>query len=283
MKKLTLPILLVVLLSGISYAQSPWFNETRLSSVTLEWDNPSFDNRTFDNDDLTWGSSVLFATGRFRITDDFRFKAEVPFSYFGYENTNPFGGEENSLIIGNIYAGFVSDINLANPYRHVFIELGVRIPTSPSPDNTDEFGANTALFSEVDRREAFGTDTWAIPLLLNYVTSVSNPFAVKFRLGTVYDIYVDDLDALDNEFYLLYGITPMYRTAKFEAHAAFMGRNKYIGNNPDFLDDGFTQIRLDLGLPFGNVTPGVYGRLPLGDNYNQLINFAWGVKLEVRG
>ena len=89
MKKLTLPILLLVFFSGLSNAQSPWFNETRLSSITFEWDNPSFDERTYDNDDLTWGSSVLFATARFRLNDNLRFEAEVPFSYFGYENNNP--------------------------------------------------------------------------------------------------------------------------------------------------------------------------------------------------
>lgn len=283
MKKLTLLILFTGFLAGISYSQSPWLNETRLSSITFEWDKPMFDNRTFDNDDVTAATSVLFITGRFRVSDDFRLVAELPISHFGYDGNNPFGGDDNSTNIGNIYAGFISDINLSDPYQHAFVELGVRIPTAPSPNTNDKFGINTGLFSEVDRREAFTTDSWAIPLIFNYVTSVSDPFALKFRLGTIYDIYVDDLENLDNEFHLLYGATTMYRIPTFEAYAGFLGRNRYIGNDPDFFDDGFTQVRAGIARPFGNITPGIYARLPLGDNYNQFINFAYGVTLEIRG
>lgn len=282
MKKATLLLIMTGVLAIQSYAQSPWLSDTRLTSVSLEWDKPLFDNRTLDRDEISGASSVLFLTGRVRVNENFRVVAELPISHFGYENNNPFGGDDNSTAIGNIYAGGILDINSGDPQNHSFVELGVRIPTSPSPNNNDRFGSTTAQFSEIDRREAFGTDSWAIPVVGNYITPVSGPFAVKLRLGTVYDIYVDELKDLDNEFHLLYGLTGLYREPTVEAHLGFSGRNPYIGNDPDFFDNGFTQLRAGIARPFENFTPGIYVRKPLGDNYNQLIDMAYGFSIEIR-
>lgn len=277
---------LLLIISGIwavqSYAQSPWLSDTRLTSVSLEWDKPLFDDRTFDRDEISSASSVMFLTGRVRMSDNFRIIAELPISHFGYENSNPFGGDDNSTSIGNIYAGGAIDFNSRNTANHSFIEFGVRIPTTDSPNNNDQFGNTTAQFSEIDRREAFGTDSWAIPVVANYITPVSGPFAVKLRLGTVYDIYVDELENLDNEFHLLYGLTGLYREPTVEAHLGFSGRNPYIGNDPDFFDNGFTQIRAGIARPFSHFTPGVYVRKPLGENYNQLLDLAYGFSIEIR-
>lgn len=282
MKKATLLLLLTGIGAIQLQAQSPWLSDTRVTSVSLEWDKPLFDDRTFDRDEISGTSSVLFITGRVRVNDNFRVIAELPMSHFGYENNNPFGGDDNSTSIGNIYAGGALDFNQKNPKNHSFVEFGVRIPTSRSYDGIDRFGNTTAQFSEIERREAFGTDNWAIPVIGNYITPVSGPFAVKLRLGTVYDIYVDELKDLDNEFHLLYGLTGLYRKPTVEAHLGFSGRNPYIGNDPDFFDNGFTQIRAGVARPFNNFTPGIYLRKPLGENYNQLIDMAYGFSIEIR-
>jgi hypothetical protein len=265
----------------LANAQSPWLSDSRLSSVSLEWDKPLFDERTLDRDLITNASSVLFVTGRLRVNDNFRVVGELPISHFGFENTNP-SGDDNSTVIGNIYAGGVWDINMRNPNNHFFFELGVRIPTAPE-SMTERFGGLTGMLSENERVEAFTTDSWAIPLIGNFVTSVRGPLALKFRLGTIYDVYIDDLKDFDNEFHLLYGLTGLYRESNFEAHLGFGGRNQYAGNNPDFFDDGFTQIRAGIARPFGNLTPGVYVRKPLGENYNQLVDIAYGFSIEIRG
>ena len=266
---------------GLASAQSPWLSDTRLTSISLEWDKPLFDDRTLDRDVVTNATSVLFLTGRVRVNDSFRVVGELPISHFGYENNNPLG-DDNSTIIGNIYAGGIWDVNMRNPNTHLFVELGVRIPTAPE-STTKRFGGMTGMLSENERAEAFATDSWAIPLVGNYVTSVSGPFAMKFRLGTIYDIYVDDLESFDNEFHLLYGLTGLYRKPNVEAHLGFSGRNPYAGNNPDFFDDGFTQVRAGIARPFRNITPGVYVRKPLGENYNRLVDFAYGFSIEIRG
>ncbi|MDZ7681907.1 MAG: hypothetical protein U5J63_09415 [Fodinibius sp.] len=281
MKKSIVLLIMLGIWTGLAGAQSAWLSDSRLSSVSLEWDKPLFDDRTLDRDLITGATSVLFVTARLRVNDNFRVVGELPISHFGFENTNPLG-DDNSTVIGNIYAGGIWDMNMRNPNNHAFIELGVRIPTAPE-SMTDRFGGMTGLLSENERVEAFTTDNWAIPLVGNFVTSISGPFAMKFRLGTIYDIYVDDLESFDNEFHLLYGLTGLYRESNFEAHLGFSGRNPYAGNSPDFFDDGFTQIRAGIARPFRNITPGVYVRKPLGENYNQLVDFAYGFSIEIRG
>ena len=285
MKRALLSLIVGVCWIGISMAQSPWLSDTRLTSVSLEWDKPLFDDRTLDRDLVTGISSSLFVTGRFRVSDNFRFVGELPISHFGFESNNPVG-DDNSTVIGNVYVGGIWDVNTANPTNHAYIELGVRIPTTPQPNVNDRFGGTTGLLAEVsDRMEAYMWDTWAIPVVGNFVTTVNKPFAVKGRLGTVYDIFTDDLKNSDNSLWLLYGVTALYQASTLEGHLGFSGRNQYVGNisGVNFWDSGFTQLRAGVARPFRNVTPGVYVRMPLGDNHTQVLDFAYGFSLEIRG
>lgn len=283
MKKLICTVVLFGLWTGLVLAQSPWLNDTRTSSISLEWDKPIFDDRTFERKDVTAVSSAMFLTGHVKITENFLFVGELPISHFGYKNGNPFGGEDNSTMLGNIYAGGIYNVDLRNPDNHLFVELGVRFPTARTPDNIEWFGNFTGQKSEAsDRMEAFQWDTWSVPLIGNFITPVSGPFALKVRLGTVYCIFADDLKDLENDLHLVYGLTGLYRDSNVEAHLGFSGRNTYVGNDPDFFEEGFTQLRAGVALPFGNIVPGVFVRKPLGENFNRLVNFSYGFNIEIR-
>lgn len=286
MRKLILFIFVLAtgLWTGIANAQSPWLSDSRLSLVSLEWDKPLFDNDLIDRDEVSTLSSSLFFTGRVKLYENFRFVLELPVSHFGYQNGNPFGSNDYSTVIGNVYLGGMYDVETANPENHLYLELGFRMPTAREPNDNKRFGSVSGISSEAsDRLEAFLWDTWSIPLIGSFITPISGPFSAKFRLGTLYDIYVDDLKSLENELHLLYGISGLYRESTLEASLGISGRNPYVGNNPDFGDDGFTQIRGAVARPFGNVVPGIYARKPLGKNYNDLVNFAFGLYIEVRG
>lgn len=285
MKKIILLLAVALGCSGLTYAQSPWLSDTRLSTVSLEWDKPLFDARSFDRDDISTASSVLFLSGRVRINDNFRFVAELPLSHFGYENNNPQGGDDNSTVLGNVYVGSIYDINTGNLNTHTFVELGVRIPTTPDPKVNKEFGGRTGRFSELERAEAFSNDVWTIPLIVNHVTSVSEPFAFRLRLGTAYNIFVDEREDTDDQMDLFYGVMALYRPSTFEGHLGFSGRNQIVGlpSGLDFWDSGLTQIRAGIARPFQNITPGIYVRKPLGENYNRAVDFAYGFSIEIRG
>jgi hypothetical protein len=195
MKKLILTILICGFAASALYAQSAWLSDTRLTSIALEWDKPLIDDRTFDRDDVSGASSALFLTGRIRATDNFRFVTEIPVSHFGFEGNNPFGGDDNSTVLGNIYVGGIYDIETSNPNNHAFLDLGVRIPTTPEPTNNKFGGQSGMAIENSDRMEAFMYDTWSIPLIANFVTSIEGPFAVKARVGNVYNILLTILTA----------------------------------------------------------------------------------------
>lgn len=283
MKKLVLCLIMVGLCAGVTKAQSGWLSDTRQSLISIEWDKPLFDNDMIDRDEVAGMSSSMFLTGHIKVADNFRIAAELPISYFGYQHNNPSGGDENSTVLGNVYAGGIYDFETRNRDNHFYVELGVRFPTAREPRSDKRFGSLAGIGSEAaDRLEAFIWDTWTIPLIGNFMTPIDGPFAVKFRLGSIYDIYVDDLKSLDNELYLIYGISGLYQQPKFEVNIGFSGRNPYVGNNPDFIDDGFTQLRAGVSRPFRNVVPGVYVRQPLGDNYSRMVDFAYGFLIEIR-
>lgn len=280
MKKLFITILLVGLCTSVAAAQSPWLSDVRSSSVSLEWDKPLLDSRTYNQDDISAASSVLFLTGKVRVNGNLRLVAELPMSHFGFKRGSTFA-EDNSTMLGNVYVGGVYDLFTSDAENHAMVELGARIPTTRSPSDK-RFANQIGAFSDIDRREAFAYDTWSIPLIATYIRHIEGPFAARVRLGTAYNIYTDDLKDLDNEWHLLYGISALYRQPIFEAQLGFMGRNQYAGNNVDFADSGFTQLRAGVARPFRNVVPGVYVRKPLGENYNALVDWAFGVNVEFR-
>jgi len=271
--------------AAIIHAQSPWLSDTRLSTVSLEWDKPLFDDRSIDRDDITTVSSVLFLTGRMRISDNVRFVAELPVSHFGYENNKPLGGDDNSTVLGNVYVGSIYDINTGNLNTHTFVELGIRIPTTPNPRTDEQFGGKTGRLAELERSEAFTSDVWGIPLIANHVTSVRGPLAIRFRLGTVYVLFIDEQEDVANQMHLLYGLTALARQSTVEAYLGFSGRNQFMGlpSGLDFWDSGLTQIRAGIARPFLNITPGIYLRKPMGENYNRAVDLAYGFSIEIRG
>jgi len=59
------------------------------------------------------------------------------------------------------------------------------------------------------------------------------------------------------------------------------GRNHLLGNDPDFADSGLTQLRGGVSFRLQRVEPGIFARLPLGDNYNKIINRAYGISLKL--
>jgi hypothetical protein len=283
MKKLILSVLIIGLWSGMASAQSPWMNDIRTSSITLEWDKPKFDDRSFQGRHYTGTSSALFISGNVRITDNLRFVGEIPISHAGNKNFEQTGETEYSTVLGNIYTGGILDIDTGNPGYNFYVQLGVRIPTiQKSTVEKIRFGSTTGRFSEyVDRGEAFDVNIWAIPLSGHYIVSTRDNFDVKFRLGTVYNIYTGEFD-WENELYLLYGLIALYRFSAVEGHLGFSGRNRVIGNDPDFVHGGFTQIRGGISVPFGHFVPGIFVKKPLGENFNRLIDYSYGFSLEIR-
>lgn len=283
MNKLILSGLMLGLLGSFSYAQSPWLSDSETNKILVEWDKMIFSHeREFNWREVISGSTVFFITGELGITENASVMVELPFSYYGYmEEFNVPLSEYERTIIGNIYIGGKLHIERSqDPDHHMFVELGVRLPTTPEPGIGEGYAHSNGLQSELsDRFEAFAYyNDWSIPLIGNYVRTIRDPVAIKFRLGT---IWVERKKS-ENMLFLLYGLTGLYRTSAIEGYLGINGRSPYYGNNPIFFDDGISQLRAGVGRPFNEVVPSIYIRKTLGENYNQIVDWGYGINIEYR-
>lgn len=282
MKKLILSSLVVVFWwGGVSYAQSPWLSNSQSNKILLEWAKPIFSDEMGSAwEKMTAGSSVYFLTGEIGVTEKISLTTELPFSYLGFveEYISPEFDYENT-IIGNIYIGGILRNYARETDDQLFIEFGVRLPTTPEPRIDKVTAQSTGLRSELsDRFEAFVSNTWSVPLIANLVKTLQEPVAIKFRLGTVWD----EREGADNMLFLLYGLTGLYHTPTIEAYVGINGRSPYVGNNPDFFNDGYSQLQVGLARPFNYIVPGAYLRKPVGENYNQWMDWGYGFNIEFR-
>lgn len=203
---------------------------------------------------------------------------EFPFSHFGFsESVAVSNFETSNTAIGNIYVGGKLNYTNDNSEEQLLIELDLRVPTTPEPSNDQVAAQASGLRSEMsDRLEAFMLHIWALPVIVNLHTKINNELAVKLRLGNIWDIYEDS----ENSVSLLYGVSGFYQPSDIEIFAGINGRSPYIGNNPSFFKDGFSQIRGGLSYNFGNIVPGFYIKKAIGENYNLLVDWGYGLNIE---
>lgn len=290
MKRLYLTCMFLGLWFRFCNAQSQWMNDIHTSSIFIEWDKPIFNSSYggLGKEEVSAISSDIFLTGSYLINDYFSLQAELPISHFGYER-NYNDGNQNSTVIGNIYLGTKFFFITKSKYSDPYIELGIRIPTTPDFKGSRSFGHLTGLRSELsDRFEAFLWDTWSIPVIGNYlIKSINQSVAIKLRLGTIYNIYTGDtrIRGSENELHLLYGITTYYKISSFETQLGLNGRRRIAGLNHNVqLNDfnSFTQVRAGISYPLRHIHTGFFARIPVGKQYKKWIDWGYGITLEVR-
>lgn len=281
MKKLLLSSLILLLWIEVSYAQSQWMRNSESQHVFLEWDKPVFSNDFgLTKDDVTAASSVLFLSAQIGVAENTWFAVSLPISHFGLEeHLRSEGFEDQNTTIGNLYLGGIFVTEIEESDNRLIIEAGIWLPTMSDQNNNQVAGQTTGLRSEVaDRLEAFLTDNWGIPVVANFATSRANPVAVKLRLGTIFDKTKD----LDTTLFLLYGITGILNASTAEISLGINGRSPYMGNDPDFFKDGFSQARAGVAFPFNQIVPGFYAKIPVGDNYDMFVDWGYGFNIEYR-
>lgn len=279
MKAIFISLILSLICAGILHAQSPWVNGDEKSTITLDWDRPAINTDNWGNN-IRSLSSVVFLTGRFKANDRFLLVIDLPISHFGVKST-PYSNANTKTSIGNIYLGGELNVSPRDWEHRSYLEFGVRLPIVA--DDGSGYGGVTGLLSENDRKEAFLPQTTIIPVIGNFIANLNRSFALKFRLGGIYDIYTDKKYWGDsqNDLFLLYGVTGLLLNPAFDAQLEFTGRNHLAGNDPNFDKSGFTQVRAGVSKSFNDFTPGLYVRVPLGNNYRDFIRWAIGVTMKI--
>ncbi len=271
-------LLAIVIIPGLSSAQSLWTDRMHASSVTLEWLKPNFEGEG----EYSFGTSTTFLTGRF-ATKGGRVSiiTDLPYTVLGYTTHELAGSFPNYTTvektktegtIGNPYFGIES---LGKDSAFLF-EFGTRLPVTPD-DNEAIFSG--VLTDWIERMEAFITDAIPVQLGFNYLKQNPGGFILRTRLGMNGWIPTGDRD--DGEFMMMYGMQFGYASDEIQVLTGFGGRLILTEEDLDFSERTFHQLGIAANARVGRFTPGLSMRVPLDEDLSEVLNYVFGVTLGV--
>ena len=264
-------VMMVLFVASDSSAQSIWQDFTSWEGITIEFLKPNY----VDEEDLSFLTSVTFLSGRFPISRNIVFSGELPFSYVNWDiPQGPDLGAKQTF--GNPYFG----IEYHLPQASMFFELGVRAPLTTDIDKENgEATVNGALTDFVDRAEAFGTDAVPVSGFINYILSSRTGFSLRLRGGPAFWIASGDRD--ESETFILYSAQIFYETDSIRFGGGFSGRYLSSEDEGDFAERSFHQLTFGLDFMLGMFRPGIYIRIPLDEEYKEMINTVFGISLGI--
>jgi len=262
-------IILVITITPVN-AQSIWQDYTARKTLTLEILKPDY-----DEGDQSFLTSAIFLSARAPITRNIIFVGELPFSYINWDI--PHGPDLGSKqTFGNPYFGLEIDLHRVP----LFFELGVRAPlTADTDEENGEATVNGYLTDFVDRAEAFGPDAIPISGFVNLVFESYTGFSLRLRAGPAIWIATGDRD--ESETFILYSAQAWWDFGSVRIGGGLSGR--YIASEDDgnFGERSTHQLGFGLDLSLGIFTPGIQVRIPLDEEYKDVLDVVFGVSLGI--
>ena len=252
-------------------AQSIWQDHTSREGIALEFLKPNY----VDEKNLSFLTSVTFLSGRFPVTRNIVFSGELPFSYMNWDI--PQGQDPGAKqTFGNPYFG----IELHLRQTPLFFELGIRAPlTADIEKENGDATINGGVTDFVDRAEAFATDAIPITGFVNYILRSRTGFSLRVRGGPAFWIASGDRE--ESETFILYSAQAFYETGILRFGGGFSGRYSVSLEEGTFSDRSMHQLTFGLDFILGLFRPGVYVRIPLDEEYKEMINTVFGVSLGI--
>jgi hypothetical protein len=263
-------IIVLLALSSLG-AQSIWQDHTSREGITVEFLKPNY----VDEEDLSFLTSVTFLSGRFPVTRNIIFSGELPFSYVNWDiPQGPNLGANQTF--GNPYFG----IELHLRQTPLFFELGVRAPlTADLEEENGEATINGGVTDFVDRAEAFATEAIPVAGFVNYILRSRTGFSLRLRGGPAFWIASGDRE--ESETFILYSVQAFYETGAIRFGGGFSGRYIASLEDADFGERSMHQLTFGLDFILGLFRPGVYIRIPLDEEYKEMINTVFGISLGI--
>jgi hypothetical protein len=270
----TIPVYcgIIVLLAFSSLgAQSIWQDYTTREGFAIEFLKPNY----AEEEDFSFLTSVTFLSGRFPIARNIIFSGELPFSYVNWDiPQGPDLGAKQTF--GNPYFGIEFNLRQAP----LFFELGVRAPlTANMEDENGEATLNGGLTAFVDRAEAFAPDAIPVTGFINYIVSTRTGFSLRLRGGPSFWIASGDRE--ESETFLLYSAQIWYETGIIRFGGGFSGRYITTLEDADFGERSMHQLTFGLDIILGTLKPGVYIRIPLDEEYKEVIKTVFMISLGI--
>jgi hypothetical protein len=265
-------VILTGLLPGSILGQPLWLDRSHDKTIALEILKPSFDDRTFIKN-TKFVTSALFLSLRLPLSENLHFVGELPFANGGFD----FDGEsESESTIGNPYLG----LEISGQNSPVFAELGIRAPLAKE----ENFGTLIGVLTDfVDRAEAFTPDMVSITAMANYRYKNPSGFVTRLRGGPAFWVNTDKQEFEDDtELFLLYSMQAGYESEQVSIGGGFTGRWLLTEKDLTFGEQTFHQLAFAASAGLGNLRPGIQIRLPLDDDFKEVVDFVFGVNLGIQ-
>jgi len=211
---------------------------------------------------------TAFATLRYKVQPALALVVEVPYARY---DPKSYGDPEST--VGDLYLGLEQRSGRDGPS----FEFGVRLPTT-SEDKVD--AAVLGILSDVNRWEAFLPKTFAVVPGVNYRYLGPNDVGIRVRAAASMDVPTGDNNG-DTEIYGLYAIQFVYMGAGAEGSVGLSGRIWVTEGDLDIGQRTVHQLDAAVNLAGMKVRPGAHLRIPLDEDFGDLIDATFGVQLMV--
>jgi hypothetical protein len=260
---------ILFLFSSIHSAPSFWTARNQRKMLNIEFLKPFFDGHSGNSPNVV----AYFINCRLPLSKTIFFICELPVVHV--ETKSPWYSKSETTI-GNPYLG----IEIQKSLSPVFTEIGIRVPVS-SENNGKFYG----FYSDyVDHLEAFSTDFFQIACMLNYQHRETSGFAVRLRCGMLSDINTGNKydGETSTNLYLLHGAEAGWHFKK-----AFFGiglASRWDLNKKEsgyFYPRHYHQMGFKLGLESGTLQPAIHLRLPMDDNFENVLDAVVGLSVAI--
>ena len=261
-----LSVLCVVANTTPVSGQSIWLPHSDESTLSLE---------VLKSDMYTylWGSSkpkflttVWFLSTRVPVSRNVHLLAELPFVHFDSE-------WRPGDMIGNPFLG----LEVGDNQKRMYGLFGVRIPLVPD----DKPGAvRYGSYSDVDRTEAFEPDLLPMSGRFGMRRTWESGAMVHGYIGPCVWLYIGDVDDVDTEVAVEYGIQLWVHSGAARMGGGFTGRLWATADDADFAEKTVHQFGFAASFGSGRVHPGFHVRVPLDDLAEYFgVKYIWGLNV----
>lgn len=273
MKKISAFVALVVttalFLAPLLSAQSIWVDFNNQTTLALEILKPNFESEISEFIKPTFLTSALFATVHIPTSENLSIVGELLLAHFGSDV-----GETSETNLGNLYLGL--EFRFQN--APMFAEVGIRVPLVDAEDEASFAGVSSDF---ADRLEAFIEDAIPVTTFLNFRHKSPQGFVMRLRGGP--SVLIATGDREESELGINYSAQAWYEGKQVRVGGGLTGR-VIISEDGDFGERSVHQFGVNADVLLSQVRPrpGVYFRLPLDDDWNDFVNFVFGLKFDVR-
>ena len=271
MKSFALSLLLLVLLLPLqANAQSVWTSPTHADGFTIEGYKPNFDRNIDDAFSTSFPSSAWFLNGQYSAHPSLRLGAEIGVSHHGIESdVADITARETAF--GNVQL----NAEWLTPVDNLSASLAVRVPTA-----TDNQGAFTGMFVDLDRVGAFTPDMWTIKSDINYRHNIGDGLSLRVKGGPLMMIETFDNET-ETEFGARYAVQGWYDAPRVMVGAGINGTSNFSMESIDGIDRTSLAVGGSIIGKFNRYQPGISLQVPVTSNYMDAVDWVAGVSLRV--